>query len=176
MASVNRVTLIGNLGADPETRYMPNGDAVANFSIATTDTWKDKNGMRQERTEWHNISMYRRLAEIAGEYLKKGSSVYVEGRLQTRKWQDKNGQDRYTTEIICDQMQMLGGKNGGTSNYDSTPSGGQQGNQGNYGRQTAPQQDDGGYTRDDSPPPPPVRRAPQQAAPRVEDMDDDIPF
>ena len=120
--------------------------------------------------------MYRRLAEIAGEYLKKGSSVYVEGRLQTRKWQDKNGQDRYTTEIICDQMQMLGGKNGGTSNYDSTPSGGQQGNQGNYGRQTAPQQDDGGYTRDDSPPPPPVRRAPQQAAPRVEDMDDDIPF
>lgn len=176
MASVNKVILVGNLGKDPEVRYMPNGDAVANFSIATTDTWKDKNGMRQERTEWHNISMYRRLAEIAGEYLKKGSSVYVEGRLQTRKWQDKNGQDRYTTEIICDQMQMLGGKNGGTSNYDSTPSGGQQGNQGHYGRQTAPQQDDGGYTRDDSPPPPPVRRAPQQAAPRVEDMDDDIPF
>ena len=176
MASVNKVILVGNLGKDPEVRHMPNGDAVANFSIATTDTWKDKNGMRQERTEWHNISMYRRLAEIAGEYLKKGSSVYVEGRLQTRKWQDKNGQDRYTTEIICDQMQMLGGKNGGTSNYDSTPSGGQQGNQGNYGRQTAPQQDDGGYTRDDSPPPPPVRRAPQQAAPRVEDMDDDIPF
>ena len=176
MASVNKVILVGNLGKDPEVRYMPNGDAVANFSIATTDTWKDKNGMRQERTEWHNISMYRRLAEIAGEYLKKGSMVYVEGRLQTRKWQDKNGQDRYTTEIICDQMQMLGGKNGGTSNYDSTPSGGQQGNQGNYGRQTAPQQDDGGYTRDDSPPPPPVRRAPQQAAPRVEDMDDDIPF
>ena len=176
MASVNKVILVGNLGKDPEVRYMPNGDAVANFSIATTDTWKDKNGMRQERTEWHNISMYRRLAEIAGEYLKKGSSVYVEGRLQTRKWQDKNGQDRYTTEIICDQMQMLGSKNGGTSNYDSTPSGGQQGNQGNYGRQTALQQDDGGYTRDDSPPPPPVRRAPQQAAPRVEDMDDDIPF
>ena len=176
MASVNKVILVGNLGKDPEVRYMPNGDAVANFSIATTDTWKDKNGMRQERTEWHNISMYRRLAEIAGEYLKKGSSVYVEGRLQTRKWQDKNGQDRYTTEIICDQMQMLGSKNGGTSNYDSTPSGGQQGNQGNYGRQTAPQQDDGGYTRDDSPRPPPVRRAPQQAAPRVEDMDDDIPF
>lgn len=176
MASVNKVILVGNLGRDPEVRYMPNGDAVANFSIATTETWKDKNGMRQEKTEWHNIAMYRRLAEIAGEYLKKGSSVYVEGRLQTRKWQDKNGQDRYTTEIICDQMQMLGGKNGGTSNYDSTPSGGQQGNQGNYGRQTAPQQDDGGYTRDDSPPPPPVRRAPQQAAPRVEDMDDDIPF
>ena len=176
MASVNKVILVGNLGKDPEVRYMPNGDAVANFSIATTDTWKDKNGMRQERTEWHNISMYRRLAEIAGEYLKKGSSVYVEGRLQTRKWQDKNGQDRYTTEIICDQMQMLGGKNGRTRNYDSTPSGGQQGNQGNYGRQTAPQQDDGGYTRDDSPPPPPVRRAPPQAAPRVEDMDDDIPF
>ena len=151
MASVNKVILVGNLGKDPEVRYMPNGDAVANFSIATTDTWKDKNGMRQERTEWHNISMYRRLAEIAGEYLKKGSSVYVEGRLQTRKWQDKNGQDRYTTEIICDQMQMLGGKSGG----------GGEGRRDDY---------------DDSPPPPPVHRAPQQAASRPEDMDDDIPF
>ena len=151
MASVNKVILVGNLGKDPEVRHMPNGDAVANFSIATTDTWKDKNGMRQERTEWHNISMYRRLAEIAGEYLKKGSSVYVEGRLQTRKWQDKNGQDRYTTEIICDQMQMLGGKSGG----------GGEGRRDDY---------------DDSPPPPPVHRAPQQAASRTEDMDDDIPF
>ena len=150
MASVNKVILVGNLGKDPEVRHMPNGDAVANFSIATTDTWKDKNGMRQERTEWHNISMYRRLAEIACEYLKKGSSVYVEGRLQTRKWQDKNGQDRYTTEIICDQMQMLGGKSGGGGG----------------------QRDD----YDDSPPPPPVHRAPQQAASRPEDMEDDIPF
>lgn len=109
MASVNKVILVGNLGRDPEVRYMASGEAVCNFSIATTDTWKDKNGQKQERTEWHNIVMYRRLAEIAGEYLKKGRPVYIEGRLQTRKWQDKNGQDRYTTEIIADQMQMLGG-------------------------------------------------------------------
>lgn len=120
MASVNKVILVGNLGRDPEVRYMPNGEAVCNFSIATTDTWKDKNGQRQERTEWHNIVMYRKLAEIAGEYLKKGRPVYVEGRLQTRKWQTKEGQDRYTTEIIADQMQMLGGRDGGSSNasYD----------------------------------------------------------
>lgn len=110
MASVNKVILVGNLGKDPEVRFMPNGEAVANFSIATTDSWKDKAGAKQERTEWHNIVMYRKLAEIAGEYLKKGRPVYVEGRLQTRKWQDKEGNDRYTTEIICDQMQMLGGK------------------------------------------------------------------
>ena len=103
--------LIGNLGKDPETRFMPNGDAVCNFSIATTDSWKDKEGNKQERTEWHNIVIYRKLAEIAGQYLKKGSQVYLEGRLQTRKWQTKEGQDRYTTEIIADQMQMLGGRN-----------------------------------------------------------------
>ena len=116
MASVNKVILVGNLGRDPEVRYMPNGEAVCNFSIATTDSWRDKNGQRQERTEWHNIVMYRKLAEIAGEYLKKGRPVYVEGRLQTRKWQTKEGQDRYTTEIIADQMQMLGGRDGGSSN------------------------------------------------------------
>ncbi|HEY8355389.1 MAG TPA: single-stranded DNA-binding protein [Methylophilaceae bacterium] len=109
MASLNKVMLIGNLGRDPDVRYMPNGDAVCNFSIATTDTWKDKNGQRQERTEWHNIVMYRRLAEVAGEYLSKGRSVYIEGRIQTRKW-EKDGQERYTTEIIADQMQMLGGR------------------------------------------------------------------
>jgi single-strand DNA-binding protein len=109
MASVNKVILVGNLGRDPEVRYMPNGEAVCNFSIATTDSWKDKSGQKQERTEWHNIVMYRRLAEIAGEFLKKGRPVYIEGRLQTRKWQTKEGQDRYTTEIIADQMQMLGG-------------------------------------------------------------------
>jgi single-strand DNA-binding protein len=108
MASVNKVILVGNLGRDPEVRFMPNGDAVCNFSIATTDSWKDKAGAKQERTEWHNIVMYRKLAEIAGEYLKKGRPVYVEGRLQTRKWQTKEGQDRYTTEIIADQMQILG--------------------------------------------------------------------
>ena len=112
--------LVGNLGRDPEVRYMPNGEAVCNFSIATTDSWKDKSGAKQERTEWHNIVMYRKLAEIAGEYLKKGRPVYIEGRLQTRKWQTKEGQDRYTTEIIADQMQMLGTRDGGGSNaaYD----------------------------------------------------------
>jgi single-strand DNA-binding protein len=115
MASVNKVILVGNLGRDPEMRFMPNGEAVCNFSIATTDSWKDKSGQKQERTEWHNIVMYRKLAEIAGEYLKKGRPVYVEGRLQTRKWQTKEGQDRYTTEIIADQMQMLGGREGGSS-------------------------------------------------------------
>jgi len=112
MPSVNKVILIGNLGRDPEVRFMPNGDAVCNFSIATTDSWKDKAGERQEKTEWHNIVMYRRLAEIAGEYLKKGRPVYLEGRLQTRKWQTKEGQDRYTTEVIADSMQMLGGRDG----------------------------------------------------------------
>lgn len=122
MASVNKVILVGNLGRDPEMRFMPNGEAVCNFSIATTDSWKDKSGQKQERTEWHNIVIYRKLAEIAGEYLKKGRPVYIEGRLQTRKWQTKEGQDRYTTEIIADQMQMLGGREGGggSSSYDAS--------------------------------------------------------
>jgi single-strand DNA-binding protein len=121
MPSVNKVILMGNLGRDPEVRFMPNGDAVCNFSIATTDSWKDKAGERQEKTEWHNIVMYRRLAEIAGEYLKKGRPVYLEGRLQTRKWQTKEGQDRYTTEIIADSMQMLGGRDGAPA-QDTQPS------------------------------------------------------
>ena len=112
MASVNKVILVGNLGRDPEMRYMPSGDALASFSIATTDNWKDKNGQKQERTEWHRISMFGKLAEIAGEYLKKGSSVYIEGRLQTRKWQDKEGNERQTTEVVADRMQMLGGRSG----------------------------------------------------------------
>lgn len=197
MASVNKVILVGNLGRDPEVRYMPNGDAVANYSIATTETWKDKNGMRQEKTEWHNIVMYRRLAEIAGEYLKKGSSVYIEGRLQTRKWQDKQGNDRYTTEIVADQMQMLGGRNsggggggyeggshdgggygggyGGSSSGGGNMGGGSGNRGGNYG---APQ---GGYDdnqpprmRDDTPPPP--RRQEAKPAANFDDMDDDIPF
>lgn len=119
MPSVNKVILMGNLGKDPEVRFMPNGDAVCNFSIATTDSWKDKAGERQEKTEWHNIVMYRRLAEIAGEYLKKGRPVYIEGRLQTRKWQTKEGQDRYTTEIIADSMQMLGGRDGAPAQLGS---------------------------------------------------------
>lgn len=120
MASVNKVILVGNLGRDPEVRYMPNGEAVCNFSIATTDNWKDKSGVRQEKTEWHNIVMYRRLAEIAGEYLKKGRPVYLEGSLQTRKW-EKDGVTRYTTEIVANQMQMLGSRSdsGGTS-YDGS--------------------------------------------------------
>ena len=119
MASVNKVILVGNLGRDPEVRFMPNGEAVCNFSIATTENWKDKSGVKQEKTEWHNIVMYRKLAEIAGEYLKKGRPVYVEGRLQTRKW-EKDGVTRYSTEIVADSMQMWGGKDSGGSNanYD----------------------------------------------------------
>ena len=110
---LNKVQLIGNLGNDPEIRYMPNGNAVANLSIATSESWKDQQGQQQERTEWHRVTMYRRLAEVAGEYLKKGDQIYVEGKLQTRKWQDQQGQDRYTTEIIVSEMQMLGGNAGG---------------------------------------------------------------
>jgi single-strand DNA-binding protein len=112
MASVNKVILIGNLGRDPETRYMPDGGAITNISVATTDVWKDKNGEKQEKTEWHRVAFFGKLAEIAGEYLKKGSQVYVEGRLQTRKWQDKEGVDKYTTEVVADRMQMLGSRQG----------------------------------------------------------------
>jgi single-strand DNA-binding protein len=123
--SVNKVLLIGNLGKDPEVRYTPNGLAVANITIATTEVWKDKtSGENQERTEWHRVALYNRLAEITGEYLRKGAKVFIEGRLQTRKWQDKNtGQDRYTTEIIADTLEMLGGKTSGTGggSHDSTP-------------------------------------------------------
>lgn len=111
MASVNRVILVGNLGADPETRFMPNGDAVANIRLATTESWKDKaTGEKKDLTEWHRVVFYRKLAEIVGQYLKKGSAVYIEGRIRTRKWQDKEGQERYTTEIEATEMQMLGGK------------------------------------------------------------------
>jgi single-strand DNA-binding protein len=113
MASVNKVILVGNLGADPESRYMPNGDAVVNIRLATTESWKDKNtGEKKELTEWHRVVFYRKLAEIAGQYLKKGSSVYIEGRIRTRKWQGQDGQDRYTTEIEANEMQMLGGRQG----------------------------------------------------------------
>jgi len=110
MASVNKAIVLGNLGKDPELRHLPNGDAVCNFSLATTESWKDKDGNKQDKTEWHNVVIFRKLAEIAGEYLKKGRPVYIEGRLQTRKWQDKEGKDRYTTEIVADQMQMLGSR------------------------------------------------------------------
>ena len=153
MASVNKVILVGNLGADPETRYMPNGDAVANIRLATTESWKDKaSGEKREMTEWHRVVFYRKLAEIVGQYLKKGSSVYVEGRIRTRKWQDKDGQERYTTEIEATEMQMLGGRQ----------SMGSSGGEAEYG----------GATPSRSPSP----SAPAKKAPSFEDMDDDIPF
>lgn len=127
MASVNKVILVGNLGKDPEVRYMPSGEAITNITVATTDTWKDKSGEKQEKTEWHRVAFFSKLAEIAGEYLKKGSQVYIEGRLQTRKWQDKEGHDRYTTEIVADRMQMLGSRSGGGNTFevvDKEPAGG----------------------------------------------------
>ena len=116
--SVNKVILIGRLGKDPETRYMTSGEAVTNCTLATSENWKDKSGEKQEKTEWHNLVFYRRLAEIAGEYLKKGSQIYVEGKLQTRKWQTKEGQDRYTTEIVVNEMTMLGGKSSGGNSFE----------------------------------------------------------
>ncbi len=119
---INKVILVGNLGKDPEIRYSASGAAIANITVATSDNWKDKQtGEKQERTEWHRVVFFNRLAEVVGEYLKKGSQVYVEGRLQTRKWQDKDGQDRYTTEIVANEMQMLGGRaGGGSSDYDQS--------------------------------------------------------
>jgi single-strand DNA-binding protein len=168
MASVNKVILVGNLGRDPEVRFMPNGEAVCNFSIATTDSWRDKAGAKQERTEWHNIVMYRKLAEIAGEYLKKGRPVYVEGRLQTRKWQTKEGQDRYTTEIIADQMQMLGGRDGGSNaSYDG---GMDQSSNDQYGdndfNQSKPSQSKA----------PSANKPVTRSAPNIDEFEDDIPF
>ena len=189
---INKVILVGNLGNDPEVRYMPNGNAVANLSLATSESWKDQQGQVQERTEWHRLTMYRRLAEIAGEYLKKGSQIYVEGKLQTRKWQDQQGQDRYTTEIIVDQMQMLGGRGGegggGNGGYQRP-----QNNQGGYNQapaqgsyNQAPQQgggQQGGYNSNQGGG---YNQAPQggnqgqpKNPPMAEpdfDFDDDIPF
>jgi single-strand DNA-binding protein len=124
---VNKVIIVGNLGKDPETRYMPSGSAVTNLRIATTESWKDKQtGDQQERTEWHAVAMFGRLAEIAAEYLRKGSQVYIEGKLRTRKWQDKEGKDRYTTEIVADEMQMLGSKGAGAGASSGAPAGGGQ--------------------------------------------------
>lgn len=155
MASVNKVIIVGNLGSDPTTRYMPNGEAVTNIAVATTESWKDKNtGEKKEITEWHRITFYRKLAEIAGQYLKKGSQVYIEGRLQTRKWTDKDGVERYTTEVIADVMKMLGAKS----------------------------RDDGGSDApDDDYAPKPRQNAAKgvsKPAPNFSDMDeiDDIPF
>jgi single-strand DNA-binding protein len=152
MASVNKVIIVGNLGADPETKYLPSGDAVTNIRVATTDTWKDKaSGEKKEATEWHRIAFFGRLAEIAGEYLKKGSQVYVEGSLRTRKWQDKDGQDRYSTEIRGDVMQMLGRREGGGEprgeRAEASPS-----------RAAEP------------------KAAAKKPAGKFDDMDDDIPF
>ena len=121
MASVNKVIVLGHLGRDPEMRYMPDGKAIANFSLATSESFKDKEGNKQERTEWHRISLFGRVAEIAGEYLRKGSMAYVEGKLQTRKWTDKEGQERYTTEIIGDRLQLIGPKKEGEGAPASEP-------------------------------------------------------
>jgi single-strand DNA-binding protein len=166
MASLNKVILIGNLGRDPEVRYLPNGEAVCNFSIATTDTWKDKQGQKQERTEWHNIVMYRRLAEIAGEYLRKGSAVYLEGRIQTRKWQDKNtGQDRYTTEIIAEEMKMLGSRSGPGAAMGGESAGGYD----DFNQDPTPQESR-------APQQPPAQQNKPAPAKSFDDFEDDIPF
>jgi single-strand DNA-binding protein len=158
MASVNKVILVGNLGADPESRYMPNGDAVVNVRLATTESWKDKNtGEKRELTEWHRVVFYRKLAEIAGQYLKKGSQVYIEGRIRTRKWQDKDGQDRYTTEIEANEMQMLGRREGMGQSSPSYEGGGGGGRP--AGRPAAPQ-----------------NNAPQGNGGGFGDVEDDIPF
>lgn len=145
---VNKVILVGNLGQDPEVRFMPNSTAVANFTIATSESWKDKQtGEQKERTEWHRIVMYQRLAEIAGEYLRKGAKVYVEGRLQTRKWQDQNGQERYTTEIVASEMQMLDGRGQGGAQGGGGFGGGQQMGGGSQGGFTPQGQQGGGFNQ-----------------------------
>ena len=161
MASINKVIIVGNLGKDPEMRSFPNGDQIANVSIATTDRWKDKtSGEMKEATEWHRINFNGRLAEIVGQYLKKGSQVYVEGSLRTRKWTDKDGVEKFTTEIRADQMQMLGSRQG-------------------MGGGGAPDDDGGGYSAPRAPAARPALAAkatPAKAASGFDDMDDDIPF
>jgi len=185
---VNKVILIGTLGADPEVKYMPNGNAVCNISIATNESWKDKQtGQMQERTEWHRVVAFQRLAEIIGEYLRKGSQVYIEGKLQTRKWQAQDGQDRYTTEIRADNMQMLGSPAGGGNNAG----GGYSQNRGTASMQQNNQQQAGGYNQQAAPQqnapqqnsapqhaaaPNNAQSAPASQAPGFEDFDDDIPF
>ena len=162
---LNKVTLIGRLGADPEVRYMPSGGAVTNIGLATTRRWKDRqSGERRDETEWHRVAFFNRIAEIAGEYLRKGSLVYIEGRIRTRKWQDQNGQDRYTTEIIAEQMQMLDSKSGGTSNFNDDQS------SSNYNapqQQAAPTPKPAANNQQAQNTPPPAS---------YEDFDDDIPF
>ena len=160
---VNKVILVGNLGNDPDVRHMPSGDAVTNISVATSETWKDKQtGEQREQTEWHRVVMFRRLGEIAGQYLRKGSKVYIEGRLQTRKWQAQDGSDRYSTEIVANEMQMLDSRSGGTAEYSNV---GGQPAQNNY---SAPQ----------AAPAPSQNQSPSAPAPSapMDDFDDDIPF
>jgi single-strand DNA-binding protein len=172
MASINKVILIGNLGRDPEVRYTPSGAAVCNVSVATTRNWKDKSsGDKVEETEWHRVVFYDRLAEIAGEYLKKGRPVYVEGRLKTRKWQDKDGKDNYTTEIVAEQMQLLGGR-------ESSGGGGYVGSQGGNPEdysQEAPSAPSRPAARPSAAPRPAPAPAPKSST-GFDDMDDDIPF
>ena len=170
---LNKVILIGNLGRDPEVRYLPSGDAVANFSIATSENWKDRNGQRQERTEWHNISMFGRLAEIAGQYLKKGSKVYIEGRIQSRKYTGKDGIERTAYDIIGSEMKMLGGRqsSGSSTPYDE---GYQPAPQQQYQQQPYQAQQQPAYNSE--PPAAPRRQAPAAPAQPVDDIDDDIPF
>ncbi len=177
MASINKVILIGNLGRDPEVRYTPNGAAVCNVSVATTRNWKDKtSGDKVEETEWHRVVFYDRLAEIAGEYLKKGRPVYVEGRLKTRKWQDKDGKDNYTTEIVAEQMQLLGGREGGGG---SGYGGGQGGGAPEDYSQEAPSAPSRPAARPAAAAQRPSAPAPAPApksSTGFDDMDDDIPF
>ncbi|AJI94079.1 single-stranded DNA-binding protein SSB1 [Yersinia ruckeri] len=178
---VNKVILVGNLGQDPEVRYMPNGGAVANITLATSESWRDKQtGEQKEKTEWHRVVLFGKLAEVAGEYLRKGSQVYIEGALQTRKWQDQSGQERYTTEVVVNvggTMQMLGGRQGGGAPAGGTPAGSNDGAQGGWGQPQQPQgsnQFSGGQTSRPAQPAP----APQQQGGNEPpmDFDDDIPF
>ena len=167
MASVNKVIIVGNLGRDPETRYLPSGEAVTNISVATTDTWKDKaSGEKKEATEWHRISFFGKMAEIVGQYLKKGSSIYVEGRLQTRKYTDKDGVEKYATDIVAENMQMLGGRQGM----------GDSGGMDDGGGYEAPPQRQAPAPRPQMAAPAPAPRPAPRPAPNFSDMDDDIPF
>jgi len=168
MASVNKVIVLGNLGRDPEVRYTPNGSAVCNLRIATTRNWKSKDsGEKMEETEWHSVVLYDRQAEIAGEYLKKGRPVYIEGRLKTRKWTDKEGVERYTTEIVADSMQLLGGREGGGG-------GGAEDDGGGYSERAAPQRQ--APAARPAAAPAASRPAPQKSSTGFDNMDDDIPF
>ncbi|MCI4101865.1 single-stranded DNA-binding protein [Klebsiella pneumoniae] len=173
--SLNKVILIGRLGRDPEVRYMPNGEAVCNFSVATSETWNDRNGQRVERTEWHNITMYRKLAEIAGQYLKKGGLVYLEGRIQSRKYQGKDGIERTAYDIVANEMKMLGGRNGnsGGAPYEEGYGQSQEAYQRPAQQSRQPASDAPSHPQEAPAAP---RRQPVPAAAPVEDIDDDIPF